>query len=62
MEKKPQRGVKSPSHTEHARIGVGLLSVSVSTKSKLLPTITANMNFSLIRWVSDRDTSPPALS
>ena len=34
--KKSQRGVKSPSQTEPARIGVGRLSVSVSTKSKLL--------------------------
>ena len=34
--RKSQRGVKSPSHTEPARIGVGRLSVFVSTKSKLL--------------------------
>ena len=34
--KKSQKGVTSPSHTEPARIEIGRLSVSVSTKSKLL--------------------------
>ena len=36
--KKSQRGMKSPSHTEPARIGVGRLSVSVSTNKLLLQT------------------------
>ena len=56
--KMSQKGVKSPSHTEPARIGVGRPNVFVSTKSKLL---LQNMNFSLPRWVSDRVQSPPAL-